>query len=132
MDKDSQRRLFQKVKGLSQERFFNWLHQVGANGYAAAVKNFEEAVFIIMPPRYRKAVEDKMKTMRQYDRTQVKISFDGIEEVEHFTDEEKMIAVQTAVIALRDLKNHSDAFGEAYTEEDKKNIDTAIRFFDCF
>jgi DnaJ-domain-containing protein 1 len=65
MDERQQRRIFQWVKTLSNEKFWafqNWLH---SRAYAAAVQHYMEAAEIVLPPRLQKQLHEKAAEIRE-------------------------------------------------------------------
>ena len=74
MDERQKRRIFQWVKTLSNEKFWNWMNWVHSRAYAAAVQHYTEAAEIVLPPRLQKQLHEKAKEIR--------VTWDGMRRID--------------------------------------------------
>ncbi|MFD1954283.1 hypothetical protein ACFSL6_08865 [Paenibacillus thailandensis] len=65
MTPEEQRRIFQKLKSLSNEKFWVQMNVLHSRAYAAAQRHYREAMFICLTPKQREAVEAKAKEIRE-------------------------------------------------------------------
>lgn len=65
MTEEQKRRAFQKIKSMSNEKFWafqNWLH---SRAYAKAAQHYEEAMAIVLQPKQAAAVKAKALEIRE-------------------------------------------------------------------
>ncbi|MNC64978.1 hypothetical protein D3C75_1152200 [compost metagenome] len=65
MNEQQRRRRFQKVKSLSNEKFWSWMNFVHSRAYAKAQQHYEEAMGIILQPKQAAAVTAKAQEIRE-------------------------------------------------------------------
>ena len=65
MDERQQRRIFQWVKSLSNEKFWSWMNWLHSQAYAKAVQHYTEAAEIVLPPRLQKQLHAKATEIRE-------------------------------------------------------------------
>lgn len=59
------KRYFQQLKSLSFKRFVDEMNIMHTRAYAVAQRHYQEAMFICLTPKQRKAVEDKVIEIRE-------------------------------------------------------------------
>lgn len=64
MTPDQQRRLFQRLKGMSNERFWKQMNVFLTKSYAAAERHYGEAMDIVLTPKQKAAVIAKATEIR--------------------------------------------------------------------
>lgn len=65
MTPEQQRKAFQRIKGMSNDKFWAWMNFMHSQAYFAAVKHYNEAAEIILPPRLQKQLHDKATEIRE-------------------------------------------------------------------
>ncbi|WP_059044000.1 hypothetical protein [Paenibacillus rubinfantis] len=65
MTEQERRRAFQKVKSMSNERFWNWMNFIHSRAYAKAAQHYEEAMAIELQPKQAAAVKAKALEIRE-------------------------------------------------------------------
>lgn len=65
MTEQERRRAFQKVKSMSNERFWNWMNFIHSRAYAKAAQHYEEAMGIVLQPKQAAAVKAKALEIRE-------------------------------------------------------------------
>ncbi|WP_339294364.1 hypothetical protein MKY82_22180 [Paenibacillus sp. FSL W7-1279] len=65
MDEQTRRRVFQKVKTFSNQKFWNWMNYMHSRAYAKAAQHYEEAMEIVLQPKQAAAVKSKAKEIRE-------------------------------------------------------------------
>jgi hypothetical protein len=61
---DHNRRIFQRLKSLSNEQFWSAMNVLHTKAYAAAQRHYSEAMQIVLTPKQRAAVEAKAEEIR--------------------------------------------------------------------
>jgi hypothetical protein len=75
MDNETfKKKIFQKVKGMTYSKFWEWVNHGHTGAYRFAQKHYREAMEIELQPKQRKAVEDKVIQIRE--------QWDNIDEVD--------------------------------------------------
>jgi hypothetical protein len=64
---DQKRRMFQKIKSMTQEQFFIAMDAMYADAYELGEAHWKQAVYIETPPRIQKKIEAAAERMRSYD-----------------------------------------------------------------
>lgn len=65
MDEQERRRIFQRVKSMSNIKFWKWMNFVHSRAYAKAQQHFEEAMSIVLQPKQAASVVAKAKEIRE-------------------------------------------------------------------
>ncbi|MEK4047557.1 hypothetical protein NSU18_28525 [Paenibacillus sp. FSL H8-0048] len=65
MNEQKRRRIFQKVKSMSNIKFWNWMNFVHSRAYAKAQQHYEESIGIVLQPKQAAAVSAKAKGIRE-------------------------------------------------------------------
>jgi hypothetical protein len=65
MNEIDRRKAFQRVKGMTNEQFWNWMNLVHSQAYFKAVQHYEEAAAIVLPPRQQKQLKEKAAQIRE-------------------------------------------------------------------
>lgn len=78
-DKREFKRFFQHIKSLTFDNFVKEMNQMHSRAYAIAQRQYRDAMFIVLPPRYRQAVEEKM--------LQIRLEWEGMLTVESTKEE---------------------------------------------
>lgn len=65
MTEQERRRAFQKVKSMSNEKFWNWMNFIHSRAYAKAAQHYEEAMAIVLQPKQAAAVKEKATEIRE-------------------------------------------------------------------
>lgn len=73
MDDRQKRRVFQRVKAMTNDGFWAWMNWLHSQAYAKAVQHYTEAAEIVLPPRLQEQLHDKATEIREV--------WDGIEAV---------------------------------------------------
>jgi hypothetical protein len=61
MDDRQKRRVFQWVKSLSVEKFWEWQNWLHSQAYGKAVQHYTEAAEIELPPRLQKRLHERAR-----------------------------------------------------------------------
>ncbi|GIQ67431.1 hypothetical protein DUZ99_02145 [Xylanibacillus composti] len=77
MDDRQRRRIFQRVKTFSNDKFWEWMNWLHSQAYAKAVQHYTEAAEIVLPPRYQKALHDKATEIREQWDGMSTVTLDG-------------------------------------------------------
>lgn len=83
MTEEERRRAFQKVKGMSNEKFWNWMNYIHSRAYAKAEQHFEEAMGIELQPKQAARVKAKAIQIRETWDGMATITMDETEVSEH-------------------------------------------------
>lgn len=70
MDEKERKRVFQRIKTFSNEKFWKWMNFIHSRAYAKAEQHYQEAMDIVLQPKQKAAVVAKAKEIRE--------SWDGI------------------------------------------------------
>jgi hypothetical protein len=65
MDERERRRAFQKVKSMSNDKFWNWMNFIHSRAYGKAAQHYEEAMGIVLQPKQAAAVKAKATEIRE-------------------------------------------------------------------
>lgn len=65
MNEADRRRIFQRVKGMTQDGFEKWMDLTHTDVYRLAQKHYEEAIFIELPPAQQKKVLERARKIRE-------------------------------------------------------------------
>jgi len=65
MTDDEKRRIFQKLKSLSCEKFWSQMNILHTRAYAAAERHYGEAMDIVLTPKQKAAVAAKAEEIRE-------------------------------------------------------------------
>lgn len=67
------RKIFQRVKGMSLEKFWHWSNSAHTNAYRFAEKHYDEALFMELPPKQVEKVKSRVEKVRG--------EWDGVSEI---------------------------------------------------
>jgi hypothetical protein len=65
VNEQERRRAFQKVKSMSNDKFWNWMNFIHSRAYAKAAQHYEEAMAIVLQPKQASAVTAKATEIRE-------------------------------------------------------------------
>jgi len=65
MTPEEKKRMFQKVKSMTNEKFWNFQNWLHSQAYAKAVQHYTEAAEIVLPPRLQKQLHAKATEIRE-------------------------------------------------------------------
>jgi len=65
MDDRQKRRIFQRVKAMTNDQFWAWMNWLHSQAYAKAVENNTDAAEIVLPPRLQKQLHAKATEIRE-------------------------------------------------------------------
>jgi len=65
VNEQERRRAFQKVKSMSNNKFWNWMNFIHSRAYAKAAQHYEEAMAIVLQPKQAAAVKAKATEIRE-------------------------------------------------------------------
>ena len=82
MDDRQKRRIFQRVKAMTNDQFWAWMNWLHSQAYAKAVEHYTDAAEIVLPPRYQKALHEKATEIRETWDGMKTISMEETEAVE--------------------------------------------------
>lgn len=82
MDEREKRRIFQKVKSLSNEKFWRWQNVLHTRAYTKAERHYQEAMDIELTPKQKAAVIAKATEIRELWDKMPEITLDDTESSE--------------------------------------------------
>lgn len=82
MTEQERRRAFQKVKSMSNDKFWRWMNFIHFRAYAKAVQHYEEAMAIVLQPKQATAVKAKALEIREQWDGMATITLDDTEAAE--------------------------------------------------
>lgn len=65
MDHNQKRRIFQKLKQMTHEKFWSSMNVLHTRAYAAAERHYQEAMDILLTPKQKAAVITKATEIRE-------------------------------------------------------------------
>lgn len=82
MTEQERRRAFQKVKSMSNDKFWKWMNFIHSRAYAKAAQHYEEAMAIVLQPKQAAAVKAKAAEIREQWDGMATITMDETEGME--------------------------------------------------
>ncbi|MNP15099.1 hypothetical protein D3C76_1074430 [compost metagenome] len=82
MTEQERRRAFQRVKSMSNEKFWAWMNFIHSRAYAKAAQHYEEAMAIVLQPKQAAAVKVKAQEIREQWDGMATITMDDTEGAE--------------------------------------------------